>query len=92
MTKEELEQLSYTNIAKLYLEENKREYYNNLYFIADGGNDLCLAKNLGKNDVVFPRKDFNLYKKVIQPEIKKILSCKVEPWSDAEEIINYLNK
>ena len=77
---------------KIYLEENKREYYNNLYFIADGGNDLCLAKNLGKNDVVFPRKDFNLYKKVIQPEIKKILSCKVEPWSDAEEIINYLNK
>ena len=49
-----------------------------------------MAKNLGENDSLLVRKDFQLYKKLYENELIKNLLCKVQAWEEGKEIINYL--
>ena len=61
-------------------------------FICDGNNDFCLAKNLKKNDVIFPRKDYALDLKLLKEEYKKQVSADVIAWKSGNDIINYLKE
>ena len=79
-----------TKDFNVFCENKNMNIYNKKIFICDGGNDFCLAKNLDKNDTVMIRKNFGLYKKLNNKEMKKELKCKIIEWSDGEEIVNYL--
>ena len=61
-------------------------------FICDGNNDFCLAKNLKKNDVVFPRKNYALYNRLFEKEEKNKILCEAIAWTSGNDIINYLKK
>lgn len=75
-----------------FFEVNKRENYDKIFFIGDGGNDLCLAETISENDVTFPRFEYNLYQKIFNPENASKIHCKVLPWNSALEIKDYFVK
>ena len=75
---------------KEYYKKNKRENYGKVIFVCDGGNDVCLAKDLNENDILFPRKDFALYRKLDNEGLKNELKCEINPWVDGYEIISFL--
>lgn len=82
-----------TFCVKKYFEKNgilweNRDKYERFIFICDGSNDLCLAKNLDKNDILFPRKDFNLYKKLYEKGQIDNIKCNVQPWNNAFDILD----
>ena len=64
--------------------------YDKIIFICDGFNDICLAKNLGKNDITLARKDFAFQKNINENNLVKDFNCKVDFWENGNEIINYL--
>lgn len=66
--------------------------YSKSIFICDGNNDFCLAKNLKKNDVIFPRKDYALDKKLLKEEYKRQVSADVVVWKSGNDILNYLKE
>ena len=81
-----------------YIKENGKSY-ERIFYMCDGANDMCLAKNLGERDVLFPRKDFALYK-LLFPEdptsnstsgititTSNDLKCGILPWNNAHEIL-----
>ena len=78
------------NEFKEFCSNHDMGIYNNIFFICDGFNDLCLAKNLGKNDITLVRKDFVLYKKLKENNNINNLTCKVETWESGNDIINLL--
>ena len=75
-----------------FCENHDIKQYLKTIFICDGKNDLCLAKNLKKNDVVFARKNFYLAKKLINEGYKNEISAEVFEWTSGDEIINYLKE
>lgn len=78
---------------KKYLEKNSRKKYDKIIFVCDGGNDFCPSKKiLGKGDIVFPRVDHGLYKKLFEKNLKNELVCDVYPWKSADEIISKLKE
>ena len=64
--------------------------YDKIIFICDGYNDICLAKNLGKNDIAMARKDFALHKQLKENNSINNLNCKFEVWENGNDIINIL--
>ena len=64
--------------------------YDKIIFICDGYNDICLAKNLGKNDITLARKDFALHKQLKENNSINNLTCKFEVWENGNDIINIL--
>jgi len=64
--------------------------YDKIIFICDGYNDICLAKNLGKNDITMARKDFALHKQLKENNSINNLNCKFEVWENGNDIINIL--
>ena len=78
---------------KKYLDENREKQYSKLIFICDGGNDYCPCKKiLKKGDIVFPRVDYGLYKKLFEQKLINELECNVNPWKSADEIITKLEE
>ena len=75
-----------------FFKSNLREKYNNVIWICDGKNDICLCEELKENDYVFPRKDFALYKKLYDENYKNQIKCKIFPWNDGFDIINKLKE
>ena len=64
--------------------------YDKIIFICDGYNDICLANNLGKNDITMARKDFALHKQLKENNSINNLNCKFEVWENGNDIINIL--
>ena len=78
---------------KKYLEKNNGKKYEKIIFVCDGGNDFCPSKKiLRKGDIVFPRVDHGLYKKLFEKNLKDELVCDVYPWKSADEIISKLKE
>ena len=78
---------------KKYLEKNSGKNYEKLIFVCDGGNDFCPSKKiLKKGDIVFPRVDHGLYKKLFEKNMKNELVCEVFPWKSGDEIISKLKE
>ena len=73
-----------------YLKQNSDEIYDRKLFFGDGGNDLCLSKKLSDKDYLFPRKNFTLYKKLFNENIKDEIKAKICPWENGLEIIEIL--
>ena len=75
---------------KKYLEKNNNKY-KKILFVCDGSNDFCPSKKiLKKGDVLFPRIDNNLYKKLFKDNFKNELICQIYPWKSADEIVQKL--
>ena len=71
-----------------YLDKQGRDKYKNLYFICDGFNDYCLGENLSEKDVLFPKKDLTLYKRLYEKGDLKNLKCKCYTWETGFDVIN----
>ena len=78
-----------TKDFKEYSKSHDMSIFSKVIFICDGGNDLCLAKNLSKNDTVMPRKNLSLYKKLFSDPPNKV-DCEVVAWTSGHDIIKYL--
>ena len=71
--------------------EKNNNKYKKILFICDGSNDFCPSKKiLKKGDVLFPRIDNNLYKKLFKDNFKNELICQIYPWKSADEIVQKL--
>ena len=68
--------------------ENKQ--YEKIIFVCDGNNDYCLGKKLEKNDKIFVRKDYSLYRKLYNKGWKDNLQCDIKCWENGNEIVEWL--
>ena len=75
-----------------FFEKNKREKYDKIIFICDGGNDICFSKHLNKGDLLFPRIGFTLCHLLFDENKKDIIKANIYPWENAEQIIDVLKK
>ena len=67
--------------------KNKNIIFNKTYYICDGLNDFCLARNLKENDLLLVRKGFTLYKGLFEKGMIKNVTCKIDTWNDGFDII-----
>ena len=72
--------------------KNKNIIFNKVYYICDGLNDYCLARNLKENDVLLVRKGFTLYKGLYDEGMINNIKCKISSWNDGYEIIKYFQE
>uniref|UniRef100_UPI0037E81E5D pyridoxal phosphate phosphatase PHOSPHO2 n=1 Tax=Semicossyphus pulcher TaxID=241346 RepID=UPI0037E81E5D len=82
-------------VLELYLSERSDGgvKYERLFYVGDGGNDLCPSFCLRGHDVVMPRKGFTLEKLLARLEGQKddaSVKAKVIAWSSATEILEEL--
>ena len=73
-----------------YCENHDMNQYLKTIFICDGKNDFCLAKTLKKNDVIFERKNYDLYQKLLDKSYRYEISGELIDWTSGNDIINYL--
>ena len=72
--------------------KDKNIIFDKVYYICDGLNDFCLARNLGKNDALLVRKNYTLYEGLYNAGMIRNISCKVQSWDDGFDVINYFTK
>lgn len=72
--------------------KNKNIIFNKVYYICDGLNDYCLARNLKENDLLFVRKGFTLYKGLYERGMINNIKCKIYSWNNGYEIIKYFQE
>jgi pyridoxal phosphate phosphatase PHOSPHO2 len=73
-----------------YCENHDMNQYLKTIFICDGKNDFCLAKTLKKNDVIFERKNYDLYQKLLDKSYRYEISGELIDWASGNDIIKYL--
>ena len=83
--------LEYNKIINKF-KKDKNIIFDKVYYICDGLNDYCLARNLGKNDALLVRKNYTLYKGLYNAGMIKNISCNVHSWDDGFDVINYFSK
>ena len=67
---------------------NNRRNYDKIFFVCDGSNDFCFAKQLENTDCVFPRKDFAFCNILLDEEQKAKLKCDVRPFEEASSVVD----
>ncbi|XP_008403104.1 pyridoxal phosphate phosphatase PHOSPHO2 [Poecilia reticulata] len=82
-------------VLETYLSEKADggEVYGRVFYVGDGGNDLCPAFCLSAGDAVMPRKGYTLDKMLTRlrdQEGNGSVSAKVIPWSSATDILQEL--
>ncbi|TKS69703.1 putative phosphatase phospho2 [Collichthys lucidus] len=82
-------------VLELYLAEQSDGgvEYERIFYVGDGGNDLCPTSCLRGHDVAMPRKGFTLEKllaKLESQEDNSSLRAKVIAWSNGTEILEEL--
>ncbi|CAL1602784.1 unnamed protein product [Knipowitschia caucasica] len=83
-------------VLQLYLSEQSQRgvEYKKVFYVGDGGNDLCPTACLKDQDVVMPRRGFTLEKQLSQ--LQNQSACSVRPrvsaWSSANEILAELKE
>ena len=75
-----------------YCEKHDMKQYLKTVFVCDGKNDFCLARNLKKNDVIFERKNYDLYKKLLDKKVRDEVAAEIMDWTSGNDIVNYLKK
>ena len=75
---------------KDFLELKGRDSFKNIIFICDGGNDICLAKELCESDIVLARDGHRLIQRINNPNEQIKTKCIVKVWKSGEDIINLL--
>ncbi|XP_034017061.1 pyridoxal phosphate phosphatase PHOSPHO2 [Thalassophryne amazonica] len=78
------------HVLELYLsgQLNGGVEYEQVFYVGDGGNDLCPTSCLGGCDVVMPRKGYTLEKLLAKQHGS--LKARVVTWSDGSEILEEL--
>jgi 2,3-diketo-5-methylthio-1-phosphopentane phosphatase len=80
-------------ILSSYLENsNKCEQYSKFIYVGDGENDYCVATLLREGDLLFPRANFPLDKKLHQKGFIENMKCHVHIWDDGYKIIEEVKK
>jgi len=64
--------------------------YSKVIYVGDGKNDLCPSLKLSENDIIFPRRGYNLEKAILENKGEFTLKGKVVYWTDADDIKNTL--
>ncbi|KAK2853457.1 hypothetical protein Q5P01_006118 [Channa striata] len=82
-------------VLELYLSEksDKGVEYEQIFYVGDGGNDLCPTSCLRGHDVVMPRRGYTLERllaKLDEQEEDASLRAKVIVWSSGTEILQEL--
>ena len=72
--------------------KDKKNCFDRIFYIGDGKNDFCLSKKLGKNDIVFPRFDYCLYKILFDKNGKNEVKAQIIPWKNGKDILDVLQK
>ena len=72
--------------------KDKKNCFDRIFYIGDGKNDFCLSKKLGKNDIVFPRFNYSLYKILFDKNGKNEVKAKIIPWKNGKDILDVLQK
>ena len=72
--------------------EQKNIFFDKVYFICDGINDYCLARNLAKSDELFVRKKFDLDNYLYKEGYIKNIKCNINKWNNGFDIINFFKK
>jgi len=78
------------NILKEKYKE-KNIIFDKIFYICDGVNDYCLAKNLEKNDELLIRKDHGLDKYLYKEGFVKNIKSNIYKWNSGFDIIKYFN-
>jgi len=78
-------------ILKDFLSKQNNRY-KNIVYLGDGSNDFCPSTILKENDILFPRKNFALFKELYKKNKINMLECKVFPWEDGLEIIEVIKE
>ena len=74
-------------LKKKYKEKNIK--FDKIFYICDGVNDFCLAKNLEKNDELLIRKDYGLDEYLYKDGFVKSLKSNIYKWNNGFDIIKY---
>lgn len=82
-------------VLEVYLLEKSDEgvEYEQIFYVGDGGNDLCPTSCLRGHDVVMPRKGFTLEKLIAKLEAQEnnaSLKARVVAWSSGSDILQEL--
>lgn len=81
-------------VLELFLSEqsNREVEYKRVFYIGDGGNDLCPTACLREQDIVMPRRGYTLEKHLAQLEKQPnfVLKPRVMAWSSGFEILEEL--
>ena len=81
-------------VLEVYLSEQAARgvEYRRMFYVGDGGNDLCPTSCLRGSDVVMPRKGFTLEKLLGKLKDDDVVSLKarVVSWSSGSEILHEL--
>ncbi|KAM7406544.1 hypothetical protein PAMP_000918 [Pampus punctatissimus] len=82
-------------VLELYLSEqsDRGVEYERIFYVGDGGNDLCPTSCLRGHDVVMPRKGYTLEKQLARlkgQEDSDYLRARVIAWSSGSEILEEL--
>ena len=72
--------------------KDKKNCFDRIFYIGDGKNDFCLSKKLGKNDIVFPRFNYSLYKILFDKNGKNEVKAQIVPWKNGKDICDVLKK
>lgn len=82
-------------VLELYLSEHRDggAEYERIFYVGDGGNDLCPTSCLRKHDVAMPRQGYTLEKllaKLANQRDNHCLKAKVITWSSGSDILQEL--
>ena len=69
--------------------ESKNIFFDKIYYICDGINDFCLARNLKSNDELLIRNNYSLDKYLINEGFINNIKSKVNKWNNGFDIIEY---
>ena len=70
--------------------KDKKDNYDKIFYVGDGYNDFCISKKLGKNDTIFPRVNYSLYKILFEQNGKKEIKAEIIPWNNGNDICEYI--
>jgi 2,3-diketo-5-methylthio-1-phosphopentane phosphatase len=64
--------------------------FTKIFYVGDGLNDYCAALKLREDDILYPRKDFALHKKICTDNNHENLECDVCDWEHALTIVEHI--
>ena len=69
--------------------EKKNIFFDKIYYICDGVNDFCLARNLKSDDELLIRNNFTLDKYLYQDGFVKNIKSNINKWNNGFDIIKF---
>jgi len=77
----------FNSLKKKY--EKQNIFFDKIYYICDGINDYCLARNLENKDQLLIRKNYGLDNYLYNDNYIENIKCKVNKWNNGFDIIDF---